>query len=134
MRTNRLLCTLSALLLVTVLSFSTHADELLAPTSAPQQSTEAAPWASPAPSYNSCKCLPLNSYASSVVKTGMGESCAEAEVNLDAQLIALGHCGGLFCDAYTEYTSACFMCTGSGCGGAWWKRDGKLRYKCEVCI
>jgi hypothetical protein len=129
MRNPRWLIVFSMLL---VCSLAASAEEPLAPVE-PLQSTEAQPWTPPAPTLNACKCLPLNTYASSVVLTGMGESCAEAEVNLDTLLLALGHCGGLFCDAYTEYTSACYMCTGGGCGGAWWKRDGKLRYKCEVC-
>lgn len=98
------------------------------------QSTEAPAWTAPAPTYNACRCFPNATYAASVVKTGMGESCAEAEADLASQLYGLGLCGGLFCDEYIELVGSCYMCTGGSCGGAWWKQDGKLRYKCEVCF
>jgi hypothetical protein len=128
----RFLAVLFVLVHGLALAGTAAADEVLAAEA--NQSVAPADWTPPQPTYAACRCFPNATYASSVIKTGMGESCAEAEADLASQLYGLGLCGGFFCDEYVELVGSCYMCTGSGCGGAWWKQDGKLRYKCEVCF
>jgi hypothetical protein len=76
-----------------------------------------------------CNCS--STVRQTLLKTGMGETCAEATNDLISQLNGLVNCANGVCEGPNDIFGACYP---GGAGGAWVKRDGRYSYQCNICF